>query len=84
MTHLTDTIWLEFNDNKLKGLLFARNASRLHNTDIILEEVAPGVDVDKDIISKMNFLPKVKKIEKMDERIFYDKKMGIREDLLHI
>jgi propionate CoA-transferase len=61
-----------------------RGVFRLHNTDIFLEEVEPGIDVDKDIISKMNFLPKIKTIEKMDERIFYETKMGIREDLLHI
>jgi propionate CoA-transferase len=57
---------------------------KLSKSEIVLEEVAPGIDVDKDIISKMNFIPKVKKIEKMDERLFYDKKMGIREDLLYI
>jgi acyl CoA:acetate/3-ketoacid CoA transferase len=61
-----------------------RGVFRLRNTDIFLEEVAPGVDIDKDIISKMCFIPKVKTIKKMDERIFFKTKMGIREDLMHI
>ena len=61
-----------------------RGVFRLRDTDIFLEEVAPGVDIDKDIISKMCFIPKVKTIKKMDERIFYKTKMGIREDLMHI
>lgn len=49
-----------------------------------MEEVAPGIDMDKDIISKMCFTPKVKSIKKMDERIFSKTKMGIKEDLMHI
>jgi acyl CoA:acetate/3-ketoacid CoA transferase len=28
---------------------------------LILEEIAPFVDVDKDILSKMNFVPKLRK-----------------------
>src|SRR5215216_5164217 len=61
-----------------------RGVFRLCKTEISLEEVAPGIDVDKDIISKMSFIPKVKSIKKMDERIFNKTKMGIREDLMHI
>lgn len=61
-----------------------RGVFRLSNTEITLEEVAPGIDVDRDIISKMTFIPKVKSIKKMDERIFNKTKMGIREDLMRI
>src|SRR5215207_397331 len=61
-----------------------RGVFRLCKTEITLEEVAPGIDVDKDIISKMCFIPKVKSIKKMDERIFYKTKIGIREDLMRI
>ena len=61
-----------------------RGVFRLSNTEITLEEVAPGIDLDKDIISKMCFMPKMNSIKKMDERIFKKAKMGIREDLMHI
>ena len=61
-----------------------RGVFRLSKTEIILEEVAPGIDIDKDIISKMCFKPKIKSIKKMDERIFSKTKMGIREGLIHI
>ena len=45
-----------------------RGVFRLRDTDIFLEEVAPGVDIDKDIISKMCFIPKVKTIKKMGRK----------------
>ena len=61
-----------------------RGVFRLSNAEIILEEVAPGIDIEKDIISKMCFVPKVKSTKKMDERIFSKTKMGIREDLMNI
>lgn len=61
-----------------------RGVFRLSETEITLEEVAPGIDVDKDIISKMSFIPKVKSIKKMDERIFKKTKMDVREDLMNI
>ena len=52
---------------------------------LILEEVAPGIDVDKDVFSKMSFMPIHSTSEKhMDERLFNDGKMGIREEILQI
>ena len=52
-----------------------RAVFRLTERGIILEEVAPGIDVDKDIISKMGFIPIVGSIKEMDKRIFNDGKM---------
>ena len=34
-----------------------RAVFRLNGSGIVLEEVAPGIDLDKDIISKMGFMP---------------------------
>jgi propionate CoA-transferase len=59
-----------------------RAVFRLTERGIILEEVAPGIDVDKDITSKMGFMPIVGSIKEMDKRIFNDGKMGIREDIV--
>jgi acyl CoA:acetate/3-ketoacid CoA transferase len=46
---------------------------------LILQEIAPGIDLDKDILSKMNFIPKVGKLEKMDSVLFKEEKIGMRE-----
>jgi propionate CoA-transferase len=61
-----------------------RAVFRLTESGIILEEVAPGIDLDKDITSKMGFMPIVGSIKEMDKRIFNDGKMGIRDEILQI
>ena len=62
-----------------------RAVFRLAKEGIILEEVAPGVDIEKDIISKMSFGPnQSSSIKQMDERLFYDGKMGTKEDIVQI
>lgn len=46
-----------------------------------LVEIAPGVDLEKDILAKMEFAPKVSPdLKLMDERIFRDAVMGIIND----
>ena len=59
-----------------------RAVFRLTDSGIILEEVAPGIDIDKDITSKMGFMPIVGSIKEMDKRIFNDGKMGIRDEFV--
>jgi propionate CoA-transferase len=59
-----------------------RAVFRLTESGIILEEVAPGIDLDKDITSKMGFMPIVGSLKEMDKRIFNDGKMGIRDDIV--
>jgi len=50
-----------------------------------LIEVAPGIDVEKDILSLMDFKPIIREpLRLMDERIFRLEPMGLREDLLTI
>jgi propionate CoA-transferase len=61
-----------------------RAVFRLTQSGIILEEVAPGIDLDKDIKSKMGFMPIVGSIKEMDKRIFNDGKMGIRDEIMQI
>lgn len=49
---------------------------------LILEEIAPGVDLDKDVLRKMEFQPKVSsKMEEMDRRIFREGKMGLKDEV---
>ena len=50
-----------------------------------LVEVAPGIDIERDIIARMDFHPLIpREPARMDERIFADKPMGLREDMLRM
>jgi propionate CoA-transferase len=49
-----------------------------------LIEVAPGIDIDRDILAQMAFRPVVKAPRLMDERIFLAPPMGLRDDLLRL
>ncbi|TFG93664.1 MAG: acyl CoA:acetate/3-ketoacid CoA transferase [Syntrophobacterales bacterium] len=49
-----------------------------------LTEVAPGIDIEKDILAQMGFKPIVRKPRLMDERIFRLRPMGLESDLLSI
>lgn len=44
---------------------------------IELKEIAPGVDLEKDILAHMGFKPIIKDVKLMDERIFREEKMGL-------
>ena len=60
-----------------------RAVFRLAKEGVILQEVAPGVDIDKDVLSKMRFMPVYSSsVKQMDERLFYDGKMGTREKIM--
>ncbi len=59
-----------------------RGVFRLTGGGLILEEYAPGVDIDKDIIEKMEFEPKVSpNIQPMDRRLFKERTMGLRDEV---
>jgi propionate CoA-transferase len=49
-----------------------------------LIEVAPGIDVDRDIVAQMDFTPIVRNPGLMDPRIFRDEPMQLEETLLGI
>jgi propionate CoA-transferase len=49
-----------------------------------LVEVAPGIDVDRDILAQMEFTPIVRNPGLMDVRIFRDQPMELEETLLGI
>jgi propionate CoA-transferase len=49
---------------------------------IVLIEIAPGVDLDRDILAHMDFRPEISKdLKLMDERLFLDQPMGLIRDL---
>jgi acyl CoA:acetate/3-ketoacid CoA transferase len=43
-----------------------------------LAEVAPGIDLERDVLGKMEFRPVVRRVEEIDRRIFCEGKMGLR------
>src|SRR6516162_6670859 len=49
-----------------------------------LVEVAPGIDVERDILSRMEFRPIVRNPAIMDQRIFANGPMGLRDQLLQM
>lgn len=59
-----------------------RGVFRLDNAELVLEEIAPGIDIEKDIIAKMEFKPKISnEVKMMDWRLFGKSKMNIKNDL---
>jgi propionate CoA-transferase len=47
-----------------------------------LIEIAPGIDLDRDVLAHMDFRPEfAEDIRIMDERLFLDKPMGLINDI---
>jgi propionate CoA-transferase len=58
---------------------------RLTQDGLELAEVAPGIDLDRDILAKMDFEPLIaQRLERMDPRIFAAEPMNLREQMLSI
>jgi propionate CoA-transferase len=50
-----------------------------------LVEVAPGIDIERDVLAKMDFKPVVRRVPaRMDRRIFVPEPMGLRDELLRM
>jgi len=59
-----------------------RAVFRLTEKGLVLEEYAPGIDIDKDILDRMQFRPKIsRKLDEMDERLFEKGPMGLKEEI---
>jgi propionate CoA-transferase len=58
-----------------------RAVFRLGKDGLVLEEIAPGVDLKKDVLAQMEFSPTVSsKLKLMDEKIFKKDKLGLKLD----
>jgi propionate CoA-transferase len=56
-----------------------RAVFRLDKKGLVLEEIAPGVDLERDVLARMEFSPTISsELKLMDERIFRETKMGIQ------
>ena len=59
-----------------------RAVFKLNGTELVLVETAPGIDIDKDILEKMEFKPQMAtEIKEMDKRLFSKSAMNIKRDL---
>jgi propionate CoA-transferase len=84
--------------NDVEQVTFSGKTARMNNLDVVfvtercvftlaeegveLTEIAPGVDLEKDILAYMDFKPIVKNPKTMDERIFRLPPMDLKKDLL--
>ena len=55
---------------------------RLTDGGLALTEVAPGIDIERDILAHMDFKPIVGNVVEMDDRIFHPQRMGLEKDFL--
>ncbi|CUI00456.1 acyl CoA:acetate/3-ketoacid CoA transferase [Leisingera aquaemixtae] len=49
-----------------------------------LIEIAPGIDLQRDILDQMEFKPIIENVTLMDARIFREEPMGLMKDLLNL
>ena len=51
--------------------------------ELELFEIAPGIDLERDVLAHMSFKPRIAaELKTMDERLFAPELMGLRSDLL--
>ena len=55
---------------------------RLTDGGLALTEIAPGIDIERDILAHMDFAPIVGNVVEMDARIFRPERMGLERDFL--
>ena len=70
---------LEKENGKKVTYVTERAVFELRKEGVTLVEIAPGVDLEKDILAQMDFAPIVADdLKLMDSRIFRDEKMGLK------
>ena len=62
-----------------------RAVFRLKGAKLVLEEIAPGIDLEKNILDRMEYKPSVsRKLKEMDKVLFRRGRMGAKELISHI
>ncbi|MGI9536056.1 MAG: acyl CoA:acetate/3-ketoacid CoA transferase [Desulfocapsaceae bacterium] len=78
------TFCAQFSDSETQEVLYItdRCVFRLIEGELELIEVAPGIDIEHDILANMDFTPVIRNVTEMDPRIFSEQPMGIREQFM--
>ena len=80
--HRTFSGEIAFKNNQSVLYITERCVFRLIETGLELIEIAPGVDLDRDVLALMDFTPAINpKLKVMDQRIFRDEPMGIAQEI---
>lgn len=67
-------------DEKEVYYITERCVFRLTEKGLLLTEIAPGIDLEKDILAHMEFRPEIAEdLKLMDPRLFMDAAMGLKE-----
>jgi len=62
-----------------------RAVFRLTPSGLLLEEYAPGVDIERDILGRMEFKPQISRgLRQMEPELFIEQRMGLREIALKL
>ena len=69
----------EYAQSKGQQVLYIteRAVFELTEAGVELKEIAPGVDLERDILSQMDFVPIMKNVVPMDARLFREARMGL-------
>lgn len=71
--HITFSAQVAKNDNKKVTYVTERAVFELRTEGLVLTEIAPGIELEKDILNQMEFTPIISDdLKLMDEKIFID------------
>lgn len=66
-------------------IITERAVFRLAEQGVVLTEIAPGMDLEQDIIGQMAFRPIISEnLKEMDHRLFQEETMGLRRTQFHL
>lgn len=61
-----------------------RAVFRLLDGRVWLTEVAPGIDLERDVLSQMGFRPQMSRVETMDAALFHNERIGLEDRLFDL
>ena len=73
--------------NEKKDITYVteRAVFRLKENGPVLMEIAPGVDLDRDVLERMEFRPEISdSLKTMDEGLFLPRKLGLHSKVVGI